>query len=276
MHLGIPIYGIDEYRRCYYQGHSPSYGEELAWYRLFQDVQSVPEAIIESSGLSWRIQSFVKKHGNIPTVILLADKEILLERLASRKKEEVPFLYSANLTEEGLIDHALKNIREVYPSAPVVDTGQTKEGAFTALRQTVVEVGGSPQMGESLGNRRSSNHRLVDPSKLDKELNMANFTDITIKPLNKGKLRGSGQFIYNGAMEIKFTVVEGSKGLFVSLPRRQYEDAEGNTKYANEVFIVDQGVRNEMQEVVLAEYNKNGANAPENENQDAGNDGIPF
>ena len=103
---------------------------------------------------------------------------------------------------------------------------------------------------------------------------MSNFTDITIRPINKGTLLAGGQMVYNGVMEIDFTVIQGGKGKFVSLPRRSYEK-DGETKWANQVYITDEDLRKEMQETVMAAYNAAEGGA-ENENQDAANDGIPF
>ncbi len=184
-------------------------------------------------------------------------------------------MWESDLSEEGLIDYALENIEERYSGAPVVDTGQKEEVALAALRQAVEEVGVTPMLGESLDrNSRSSTNRLVDPSKLCKELEtMSNFTDITIRPINAGSLLAGGKLVYNGVVEIDFTIVKGSKGNFASLPRRSYEK-DGETKWANQVYFVDEGLRNEFQETVMAAYNAD--NKDENTNQDAGSDGIPF
>lgn len=91
-----------------------------------------------------------------------------------------------------------------------------------------------------------------------REENLEMFSEIKLWP-NKNsnsKIRANGSCLISNAIRLKFTVAQGSKGLFVGLPSRAYKDKEGNTKYSNEVFIEDKTVMKQLTEQVIAAYNE--------------------
>lgn len=117
---------------------------------------------------------------------------------------------------------------------------------------------------------------------------MNNITDIEIYKKNAGKIRGNGTFVVSGMFKISFNVVEGSKGLFVSLPQEKYTDKEGQTKYAPRVSVPDKDTYSELQKTILAAFEKAGSrerkskeepkqeNLPSTDAQDVDPDGLPF
>ncbi len=82
------------------------------------------------------------------------------------------------------------------------------------------------------------------------------FSDIKLYPVNGNKvIKANGSFVYNNAVKISCSVVLGKNGLFVSLPREKYTDKEGKEKWADKVFFLDEGVRKEMNDAVIAAFN---------------------
>jgi DNA-binding cell septation regulator SpoVG len=66
-----------------------------------------------------------------------------------------------------------------------------------------------------------------------------------------------GSFILFDAVRVDCTVVSGSKGIFVSLPRKSYKPKNSDqTKYRYTTYIEDETLRKEVTDVVLAEYNR--------------------
>lgn len=105
---------------------------------------------------------------------------------------------------------------------------------------------------------------------------MSIFSDLKVfKTKNtKGKIRGNGSVVISDTVRINFTVVEGSKGLFASLPQHTYEK-EGKTQYASDVVIFDKARYNEFQQLVTEAFMKlSGGDTPAPTN-DQGDD-IPF
>lgn len=83
-------------------------------------------------------------------------------------------------------------------------------------------------------------------------------TDIRLRPWNTKTGKGAvahGSFKLFGMIRIDCTVVNGSKGLFVSLPRKQYEK-DGEKRYRNTIFIEDKDLMDEVKTAVLEQYNK--------------------
>jgi len=80
-------------------------------------------------------------------------------------------------------------------------------------------------------------------------------SEIQIRPISHATLKASGSFLISEAFEVKFTVVKGgTDGMFVSLPRRQYTDKEGKTKYSNEVYCTSDEARKEYTKKVMEAY----------------------
>ena len=111
------------------------------------------------------------------------------------------------------------------------------------------------------------------------------FSDFKFFPTKgAGAIKANGSFVYNGAVRINCTVVQGSKGLFVSLPRQKYQK-DGKDQYADQVFFINEDTRKQLQSAVLAAYNGNqttgdqGASpepAPQTNGKPARSNTIPF
>lgn len=108
------------------------------------------------------------------------------------------------------------------------------------------------------------------------------FTNIKVfKSKFDGKVKGNGSVVIGGMVEVKFTIVEGTNGLFVALPTRPYQDKKtGTTKYANEIAIPNRELYQEFQNVILEAFNKD---APKRERtnrvsepSEPVDDNIPF
>jgi shikimate kinase len=78
---------IDEYRIKYKN-------EEQAWNSLLQDLVENKDSVIETSGLSWRFENIWKnkiiQNQPLLTILFIADTQILLERIKTRKKRSIP------------------------------------------------------------------------------------------------------------------------------------------------------------------------------------------
>jgi DNA-binding cell septation regulator SpoVG len=108
-----------------------------------------------------------------------------------------------------------------------------------------------------------------------------NFTEVKIYPRTNSKfkaLRGNGSCVVGGLVRVNFTILEGEKGLFATLPERAYTDAEGNLKRVKEVGIPDKEVYAEFQKTVREAYVATmDSPAPQpNPGDDPANDDIPF
>lgn len=51
-------------------------------------------------------------------------------------------------------------------------------------------------------------------------------------------------------------VVDGAKGLFVSMPQESYTDRDGNKKYSNTFFPITNAAKMELQDAVLKAYDQ--------------------
>ena len=86
---------------------------------------------------------------------------------------------------------------------------------------------------------------------------MDQFSELKIYPTkNQGtsKVIANGSFVYNNAVRLKFTIVDGSDGKFVSFPSEKgtKPDAAGKFPYFPYIKFVDDEVKNSMQKFVLA------------------------
>jgi len=86
-------------------------------------------------------------------------------------------------------------------------------------------------------------------------------------------IRANGSFQVDNFI-IKFLLIEGKKGLFVSLPSHKYEK-EGKTEYVDDVFPLSKEARDEMQKDIIGAYNKE-IKTDQSMNQDQSYDNIPF
>jgi DNA-binding cell septation regulator SpoVG len=81
---------------------------------------------------------------------------------------------------------------------------------------------------------------------------MSSITDVKLYT-TKGNsaVKANGSFVYNGAFEIKFSLLQGPKGLFVGLPGESYVDKEGQKKWASKVKCVNDDITKEIQKAIL-------------------------
>ena len=73
-----------------------------------------------------------------------------------------------------------------------------------------------------------------------------------IQPNSKsGATRAFVTFVVNGVRIVDARVVEGSRGTFLALPQRSWEDREGKTHYSNLIEVSDEDVKAEIERQVL-------------------------
>lgn len=119
---------------------------------------------------------------------------------------------------------------------------------------------------------------------------MEKFSDWKIFPIKNPKIKANGSVIVAGTISIKFSIFEGSKGLFAMVPSNKYVDKEGTTKYSKYYTFPDKEVDLEFQKLAVLNYHKSQGNEnageydqtkissdPEDQVEKKGfNDGIPF
>lgn len=73
--------------------------------------------------------------------------------------------------------------------------------------------------------------------------------------VNKGNVKAIASVSLDGMFVVKnLKVMEGKKGMFVSMPQESYPDRDGNTKYSNTFFALTNSARMILQETVLDAY----------------------
>jgi len=77
-----------------------------------------------------------------------------------------------------------------------------------------------------------------------------------MRKFTAGKLRGScAAILADGRITINnITIVEGTKGLFVSMPQRKGKDGDGNEKYYNVVSIRDDEDLKAIKDAAMAAF----------------------
>ena len=110
---------------------------------------------------------------------------------------------------------------------------------------------------------------------------MSEISNIKVFPVaGQDKIKGNVYFTVGNTVTVKGTIMNGSNGLFVSLPGRSYIDKEGAKKWADDVKFVKE-VADSVQGQLIAAYEAqvNGGNvtatkstAPKQKNADQ----IPF
>ncbi|HCL4480083.1 TPA: SpoVG family protein [Clostridium botulinum] len=77
-------------------------------------------------------------------------------------------------------------------------------------------------------------------------------TEVKVSKLSEGKVKALASITLDNVFVVTgVKVVEGSKGLFVTMPQTKKED-----KYFDIAFPLDKELRTEIQEKVLEAYNK--------------------
>lgn len=73
--------------------------------------------------------------------------------------------------------------------------------------------------------------------------------------VNKGNVKAIASVSLDGMFVVKnLKVMDGKKGMFVSMPQESYPDRDGNTKYSNTFFALTNSARMDLQEAVLDAY----------------------
>ena len=86
-----------------------------------------------------------------------------------------------------------------------------------------------------------------------------NITEVRIRPIKSdGKTRAIASITFGDSFVVKeFKVVEGSSGLFVSMPSRKV----GNGAYRDIAHPITAEAREEIQTLVLEEFQKKASNS---------------
>lgn len=108
-HPQFSYFSIDQFRIDFQD-------ETNAWAALMQHVLTHENVILETSGLSWRLNLLMDQLGKrkIFTIKFVADREILIDRLRKRQKRSVPMPYHTDELE--FIDWAIENDNEyIFP-----------------------------------------------------------------------------------------------------------------------------------------------------------------
>ena len=73
--------------------------------------------------------------------------------------------------------------------------------------------------------------------------------------INAGNVKAIASVSLDGMFVVKnLKVMDGRKGLFVSMPQESYSDREGNRKYSNTFFAITNSAKTDLQEAVLDAY----------------------
>lgn len=79
-------------------------------------------------------------------------------------------------------------------------------------------------------------------------------TDVKIKKYDSKALKGFATITLDRVLVVSgLTIIEGSKGLFVTMPQNKGKDG----KYHDSVFPLTKELRNEISETVLKAFNEN-------------------
>lgn len=90
-------------------------------------------------------------------------------------------------------------------------------------------------------------------------------TNVQVFPLKREHktIKANGSFTINDAFKIKFTIMSGSKGLFVGFPGKYGEkvDPETNKKpWYSDVICIKEEVKTELTATILKAYNNKTSN----------------
>jgi len=70
-----------------------------------------------------------------------------------------------------------------------------------------------------------------------------------------GKVKAVASVSLDGKFVVKnLKIIDGRKGLFVSMPQESYQGQDGTTKYSNVFFALTNAARMDLQEAVLGAY----------------------
>ena len=113
--------------------------EEEAWGKLGQKIKSSDLVLLETSGLSWRLNSIFQEAKDRPTVTLglTGNPDIVKERIKSRIKRDTPYPYEWD--EYRTADYVIENInKSVTPIKLLLDvTNRSKEEVYSILNKEI-------------------------------------------------------------------------------------------------------------------------------------------
>lgn len=84
-------------------------------------------------------------------------------------------------------------------------------------------------------------------------------TNVRIMPLKNGTgaTKGYASITLDEVFAVNdIRVMEGQKGLFISMPNRKGKDKDGNEKYFDIAFPVNADLRKEINDAIIAKYNE--------------------
>ncbi len=75
--------------------------------------------------------------------------------------------------------------------------------------------------------------------------------------INHKSVKAVASVTLDGCFVVKnLRVVDGDKGLFVSMPQESYSDKDGNKKYSNLFFPITNAAKMDLQDAVLKAYDQ--------------------
>lgn len=92
------------------------------------------------------------------------------------------------------------------------------------------------------------------------------FDNIRVTPLKgTGNMKAYGKVELFGAIDVSYRVMDGQKGIFVGWPARQSAKPgeNGQKKWYNEVYFLQEEDRQTVDKAILAEYNQAAGNREE-------------
>jgi len=106
---------------------------------------------------------------------------------------------------------------------------------------------------------------------------MGSISEVKVWPLKNTKpgmkVKANGMFVYDGAFKLKFTLFQGSKGLFVSFPGKygeKIDEKTGKKIFYPDIKCMDEDVRAQLNAAAISEYNKATGNDGMNQGEAAG------
>lgn len=95
-------------------------------------------------------------------------------------------------------------------------------------------------------------HELMDTREMERSLDM----EVTFRPCSNGKIVANADVVMaRGVIVRGFKIVEGSSGLFASVPSRGFM-AEGKQRYYNLVSFLDDDARKRFLSELLEDYER--------------------
>jgi adenylate kinase family enzyme len=132
---------IDDYRITWKD-------EDQAWYELMCAAANAPHNVVESSGLSWKLEAWILSHIEIErrgilTVVLYGNTDVFTKRLLDRRTQAnrptIPFKYKG-LSEEGLILRCNDKLPEMYPCGYFLKTdyNEWREETYNEMKEVIL------------------------------------------------------------------------------------------------------------------------------------------